>query len=235
MALQAITIEPATKADACIIWLHGLGANGHDFEGVINELGLETTHAIRFIFPHAPALSVTLNGGYVMPAWYDIFAIDFDAPEDEIGIRCAQIEINALIEKNLDEGIESSRIILMGFSQGGALALHTAIRFGKPLGGVGVLSGYLPLHRIFDKEIHAANQELSIFMAHGLVDDVVPFSMAELSLACLQAAGFNPAWHTYPMPHGICLQELQDIGKWINQQLSHHEKIIRPNEITKPK
>lgn len=235
MVLQAITLDPATTPDACIIWLHGLGADGHDFADITPALGLDHSHAIKFIFPHAPSQPVTLNSGYVMPAWYDIVDIDFDAPEDELGVRRAQAQINALIEENIQAGIPSHRIILMGFSQGGALAIHTGARFHQPLGGVGILSGYVPLHTLFEKEVHSANQDIAIFMAHGLVDEIVPLPMAEQSLACLQKAGFKPDWHTYPMTHGVCPQELQDIGKWINHQLSQNEKMIRPNEITKPK
>ncbi len=220
MTWEAITIEPVAKADACVIWLHGLGANGHDFESVVPELGLDSNHTIRFIFPHAPNQPVTLNAGYVMPAWYDIAAIDFSAPEDEKGIKRSQQVLNALIEENIKSGIPSNRIFLLGFSQGGALAIHTAIQFDKPLAGVGLLSGYLPLHQSVKSEKHKANEDISIFMAHGAMDMLVPLEMAQLSLNWLTQAGFKPMWHLYPMEHSVCWEELKDIGLWIKKQLS---------------
>ncbi|MGD9591040.1 MAG: alpha/beta hydrolase [Candidatus Berkiella sp.] len=215
MTWQAIIQEPSQKANACVIWLHGLGADGYDFEGITQELGLPLAHGVRFILPHAPTLPVTLNFGYVMPAWYDIIAIDMNAKEHEEGIRISQAILNDLIQDNINDGIPANRIILMGFSQGGALALHTALRYEKPLAGIGCLSGYLPLHRLLEKEKNPANQHIPIFMAHGLMDDIVPLKMANLSLTLLQEAGYQPAWHTYPMAHGVCHEELQDIGKWI--------------------
>ncbi len=212
---QAIIQEPKQKADACVIWLHGLGADGHDFAPVTRELGLKEEARVRFIFPHAPQMPVTLNFGYVMPAWFDIFAIDINSREDEAGIKASQKILNQLIEDNVNDGIPTDRIILMGFSQGGALAVHTALRYEKPLGGIALLSSYLPLPLLLEKEKHAANKDIPIFMAHGLMDTLVPMSLAELSLKSLQKAGYEPSWHTYPMEHSVCLSELQDIGKWI--------------------
>ncbi len=217
--LEAITIEPKRIADACIIWLHGLGADGHDFKDVVPSLGLAKDHAIRFVFPHAPTLPVTINGGMLMPAWYDIAALDFKATQDEKGIRHSEKSIRALIDKTLLQGIKSKRIILMGFSQGGALALHTALRFDQPLAGVGVLSAYLPIHHLLSEERNIANSQLSIFMAHGLADPVVPYMMGQASYGWLKSAGYTPAWHAYPMEHSVCYEELQDIGKWIQTQL----------------
>lgn len=216
---DAIIQEPKQKPDACVIWLHGLGANGHDFESVTQELGLPFNHGIRFIFPHAPDLPVTMNYGYVMPAWYDIIGIDLNAPEDEKGIKNSQITLTKLVEENVNQGILSNRIILMGFSQGGALAIHTALRYEKPLAGVGMLSSYLPLHSLVRKERHSANQDIPIFMAHGLQDFLVPLSLAQFSLEALKGAGYKPAWHTYPMEHTVCYPEIQDIGKWIQHLL----------------
>lgn len=228
MTFDAITIEPKQKADACIIWLHGLGADGGDFAGVVPSLGLADKHAIRFIFPHAPDRPVTLNAGYIMPAWYDIVAIDFRAPQDEKGIKESEKNLQALIHQQIKAGIPCKRILLMGFSQGGALALHTALRFEQPLAGVGVLSGYLPLHPTLAHEKHSANATIPIFMAHGTRDPVVPYVMGQQSFERLQQAGFNPVWHPYPMEHTVCIQELIDIGQWINHQLplvynDHHQ------------
>ncbi len=217
--LEAITIEPKKAADACIIWLHGLGADGHDFKDVIPSLGLSKEHTIRFIFPHAPTLPVTINGGMRMPAWYDIVALDSKAIQDEKGIRHSEKSVKALIYKTVSEGIKANRIILMGFSQGGALALHTALRFEQPLAGVGVLSAYLPIHHLLMNERNPANLRLSIFMAHGLADTVVPYMMGQASYGWLQNAGYTPQWHSYPMDHSVCYEELQDIGKWIQTQL----------------
>ncbi len=216
---QALIQEPKQKADACVIWLHGLGADGHDFAGVTQELGLGPECRVRFIFPHAPQLPITLNFGYVMPAWYDITAIDMDAPQDEVGIRASQKVLNRLIEDNVNDDIPTNRIILMGFSQGGALAIYSALRYDKPLAGVGVLSGYLPLHGLLQKEKNPINMNIPIFMAHGILDMLVPMKLAELSLMTLQEAGYKPTWHTYPMEHSVCLPELQDIGKWIQELL----------------
>lgn len=219
MALEAITIEPKRKADACIIWLHGLGADGSDFVDVVPHLGLSEQHAIEFIFPHAPHRPITINAGYMMPGWYDIVAIDDKAPQDEKGIKQSEQELREIIQLAISRGIPSQRILLMGFSQGGALAIHTALRFEQPLAGVGVLSAYLPLHDAIAKEKHAANESISIFMAHGLNDSIVPYRLGQQSFTWLQNAGYSPSWHTYSMEHTVCMQELADIGHWINRQL----------------
>ncbi|MBS0288975.1 MAG: carboxylesterase [Proteobacteria bacterium] len=216
--LKAITVQPKNQVDACVIWLHGLGANGHDFENVIPSLGLPANHNIRFIFPHAPSRPVTLNAGFVMPAWYDIVALDSNAVQDEPGIRQSEKLLVNLIDEVTKE-IASHRILLMGFSQGGALALHTALRFTQPLAGVGVLSGYLPLHDRLLNEYHSSNKAISIFMAHGLGDPIVPYVMGQKSYGWLESAGFKPTMHTYPMDHTVCLEELSDIGKWIQHRL----------------
>lgn len=219
MALEAITIEPKSKANACIIWLHGLGADGSDFVDVVPHLGLPEHHAIQFIFPHAPHRPISINAGYVMPGWYDIVAIDANAPQDENGIKQSEQDLRGLINSAIKQRISPQRILLMGFSQGGALALHTALRFEQPLAGVGVLSAYLPLHDLVEKEKHQANQAIPIFMAHGLSDPIVPYRLGEQSFAWLQNAGYSPSWHAYPMEHTVCMQELMDIGNWIHRQL----------------
>jgi phospholipase/carboxylesterase len=220
MALGAIIEEPQQKADGCVIWLHGLGADGYDFAGVVPSLHLASRHGIRFIFPHAPSRPITINGGYVMPAWYDVTAIDFNAVEDEVGIKQSERELRALIQQQISQGIPAARIIIMGFSQGGALALHTALRYEEPLAGVAVLSAYLPLHTLLAAEKHQQNIAISIFMAHGQADPVVPYQMGETSAQRLQEDGYSVQWHRYPIEHTVSMQELDDLGRWISERLS---------------
>lgn len=217
--LDACRVDPKQETDACIIWLHGLGADGYDFVNVVPSLGLPSTHTIRFIFPHAPSQPVTINGGLVMPAWYDILGPDLDAMQDAVGIKKSEQAIKALLTQIMSQGIDSSRIILIGFSQGGALALHTALRFEAPLGGVVALSAYLPLHDAVMNERHLANQQIPIFMAHGFADPVVPYWVGQKSFQYLTSAGYSPSWHSYPIPHTVYLPELSDIGNWIIQRV----------------
>lgn len=218
--LAAEVIEPAEPATASIIWLHGLGANGFDFIDVIPSLELQAQHGIRFIFPHAPEMPITMNGGMVMPAWYDIGAIDLHAVQDEKGIRQSEQAILALINAEMEKGIPNERIILIGFSQGGAMALHTALRFAKPLAGAVVLSAYLPLQQLLPKEKHTANEHLPIFMGHGFMDTVVSYWVGQQSCAVLQSAGYQVDWHSYSMAHTVTLKELHDIGAWIKNALN---------------
>lgn len=218
--LPAEIIEPTKTADACVIWLHGLGADGHDFVDAVPSLGLDSSHQIRFIFPHAPMMPITMNGGMVMPAWYDIGAIDLRAAQDEAGIKNSEQAIWALINNQIQQGIKSERIILAGFSQGGAVALHTALRYSKPLAGAIVLSSYLPLQDLLVKEKHSANEKLKIFMAHGFMDSVVSYWIGQQSCTHLQTAGFAVDWHSYPMAHTVSLSELHDIGAWIKNALN---------------
>lgn len=219
LVLESVTIEPERPATACIIWLHGLGADGHDFVDVIPSLGLPSNHGIRFVFPHAPHLPVTINAGMEMPAWYDIAGIDLEAWQDEKGIRLSEQYIRQLISKAIEEGIPAKNILLVGFSQGGALALHTALRFEQSLGGVAALSTYLPLHSFLEKEHHVANKNLPIFMAHGLMDPVVAYWIGQKSCSVLEEIGFKPSWHAYPMAHQVCLPEMQALGNWMRQIL----------------
>lgn len=218
--LDVVKVEPKREADACVIWLHGLGADGHDFVNVIPNLGLSKNHGIRFIFPHAPKQPVTINGGLVMPAWYDIAAIDLDSAQDEVGLKKSEMALRGLLHQQTEQGIYSDRIVLMGFSQGGALALHTALRLDKPLAGVGVLSSYLPLHQQVEEEQCVENDTISIFMAHGFMDPVVPYWIGQKSFAMLEKLGYEPTWHAYAMPHTVCLQELSDIGQWLRSVLA---------------
>lgn len=232
MVLEAVTIEPSHKADAVVIWLHGLGADGYDFVEAIPSLGLGKDHTIRFIFPHAPNLPVTLNNKFVMPAWYDIVAIDLNAPQDEKGIRTSEEALKKLIDNDIKRGIAPSRIILVGFSQGGALAIHTALRFEQPLAGVGLLSSYLPLHALVKQERHTQNAHIPIFIAHGTMDDIVPYAMGQRSYDYLKALDYEPIWHSYAMAHAVCDLELKDIGKWIQQCL--HGSLSDSQDYQKP-
>lgn len=199
-----------------VIWLHGLGADGHDFQPIVPELGLAENN-IRFIFPHAPQRPVTLNAGVVMRAWYDIYALQTEAPEDEAGILDSEKRISALIEEEINRGVDAANIILAGFSQGGAMSLFTGIRYPKKLGGILALSCYLPLVpqlMQMDRNKLAAT-DISIMQAHGLYDPVVAYEMGEDSQHYLQQLGYTVNWHPYPMQHNVCMEEIKDIGQWI--------------------
>ena len=218
--LETLVVEPPSRrAEACVLWFHGLGADYNDFVGIVPELNLDPLLNVRFIFPNAPMRPITLNGGLVMRAWYDICAMDLSVREDEAGIRSSEAFIHRLIEDQIKNNISPQKIILVGFSQGGALALHTGVRYPQRLGGVASLSGYLVLSDLLKKEKHEANQSLSIFMAHGIVDPVVPYVLGQRSLTFLKGAGFSPKWHTYPMGHQVCPQELVDLSSWIHNVL----------------
>lgn len=197
-----------------VIWLHGLGADGHDFEPIVNELTLE--HSIRFIFPHAPSMPVTINNGMVMPAWYDIRSSQIDQAQDATGIKKSQQSILALIENEIERGIDSKNIILAGFSQGGAIALHTALRYEKPLAGIMALSTYLPLSETVENEVNSANKSISILLAHGKHDPVIPITIASTSNAQLEKLNYAAEFKAYPMEHSVCPEEINDISNWIN-------------------
>ena len=214
--LDAIEINPPGKPEACIIWLHGLGADGHDFEPLIPQLGIVEQHAVRVVLPHAPGRAVTINSGAVMPAWYDILlAADFGQAQDSAGIRETERRLHALIEREIANGIDSWRILLAGFSQGGAIVLHTGLRYPQPLAGVLALSSYLPLSDTLQQEAAQANRAIPVMMAHGTSDPVVPLALAEQSRAELEQQGYAVDWHTYPMPHAVCPAEINDIRSWI--------------------
>lgn len=202
--------QPASEAT--IIWMHGLGADGHDFEPVVQMLNL--SH-IKFILPHAPYRPVTLNNGYEMRAWYDIFGLQSDSPQDEVGINSMQATINSMIETEIARGVPSQRILLAGFSQGGAMALHTATRFNQPLAGILALSTYLPLKNQLSEKQHPANKHLPIWMAHGRDDSVITLATAQASRETLEAAGYAVEWHEYEMPHSVCEEEINDIRKFL--------------------
>ncbi|MGH8852696.1 MAG: alpha/beta hydrolase [Telluria sp.] len=215
--LENIEIETAPNPQVAVIWLHGLGADGNDFVPLVNELDLAGLPGIRFVFPHANTMPVTINGGYVMRAWYDIVVNDLTRREDEGGLRASQLDVEALIAREKARGIPASRIILAGFSQGCAMTLQTGMRHPEQLAGMLCLSGYLPLAGVAAAERSAESLGTPIFMAHGRQDGVVPFVRAQQSHAALVAMGYQVEWHEYMMQHSLCLEEVQDISKWIRK------------------
>lgn len=216
--LEAVEIETAASPDASVIWLHGLGADGHDFEPVVPELRLPPTLRLRFVFPHAPVRPVTLNMGMRMRAWYDVLQLG-GGPEDEAGVRASQGRVEALIERERSRGVAARRIVLAGFSQGGAIALHTGLRQGQRLAGILALSTYLPLAGSLQAERSEANRDVPIFMAHGEFDDIIPITRAQQSRQALAAQGYALQWHSYPMPHSVCGEEIADIAAWLAANL----------------
>jgi phospholipase/carboxylesterase len=217
--LPHITLETAPNPSAAVIWLHGLGADGNDFAGLVPELDLRGLAPIRFIFPHAPSIPVTLNNGYVMPAWYDILGTQLQRVEDDAGIRKSAVQIEALIANQVAQGIPASRIVLAGFSQGCAMVLHTGLRHPQKLAGILALSGYLPLAESVAAERNAANKDTPIFMAHGTQDPMIVLSRAEASRDALVALGCKVQWHTYQMPHSVHPSEIADIAKFLKSVL----------------
>lgn len=213
--LPAVEIETGGSPAHAVVWLHGLGADGHDFVPIVNELTLPSDASIRFIFPHAPERPVTINNGYVMRAWYDIYRADFNDPEDQSGIRYSQAALDALIEREMQRGIPSGHIFLAGFSQGGAMALQTGLRQNNPLAGIIALSCYLPLAETLAVEVCGANATTPVFMAHGIYDPVIPLSHAAASRDKLLATGYPLEWHEYPMAHSVCETEIADISRWL--------------------
>jgi phospholipase/carboxylesterase len=213
IVLTAVEIETGPAPSLAVIWLHGLGADGHDFEPIVPELKLR--FSVRFVFPHAPVRPVTINGGMAMRAWYDILGFDRSAREDDAGIRASATAVTELIDRELERGLRADRVVLAGFSQGGAIALHTALREPRALGGVIALSTYLPLAGTLAAERSAANERLPIFMAHGTSDNVLPLALGESSRRTLEAQGYAVDWHAYPMAHSVCLEEVSAIGAWL--------------------
>ncbi|HVS27692.1 MAG TPA: alpha/beta fold hydrolase [Burkholderiales bacterium] len=218
--LPAIEIETRSGPQASVIWLHGLGADGNDFVPVVDQLGLPPRLAVRFIFPHAPMQPVTINGGFVMRAWYDIAAADLSLREDEAGLRQSQREIEKLIAREKNRGIPAGKIVLAGFSQGGAIALQAGLRHPERLAGVLALSAYLPLPSTLAAEANAANADVPIFMAHGSADPTIPLLLANLSRQRLEQQGYKVEWHPYLMPHSLCPEEIRDIGVWLKRVLN---------------
>ena len=217
--LPRIELESAPLPLCSVIWLHGLGADGNDFASIVPQLDLRGCPPIRFIFPHAPSMPVTINGGYVMPAWYDIVGANLVDRQDAAGIQKSEKAIQALIEQEVARGIPYERIVLAGFSQGCAMALHTGLRLPHRLAGIMALSGYLPLADRFPSERHTANAHTPVFMAHGTQDPVVILKRGEDSRDALKALGHPVQWHTYPMPHSVHPQEIADIAAFLKQVL----------------
>jgi len=221
--LEAIEIETGRNPTASVIWMHGLGADGNDFAPAVQEFELSEAPPIRFIFPHAPMQPVTINNGYVMRAWYDVSFGDLEGQSrqaDEKGVRASQAAIGKLIEREISRGILNKNIVLAGFSQGGAMALQTALRYPQQLAGVMALSCYLPLANSFAQEAAPANSKIPIFMAHGTYDPVVPFAMGSTSRDLLMKSGYEVEWYEYPMQHSVCMDEIQDIGTWLSRVLT---------------
>ena len=216
------TLDKQTGPDprATVIVLHGLGADGNDFVPIARELDLSAAGDVRFVFPHAPVIPVTINDGHEMRAWYDILGADLVQREDEKGLRSSLAKIEALIDREKSRGIPAGRIVLAGFSQGCAMALLTGLRHGEKLGGIAGLSGYLPLAAATAAQRHTANVATPIFLAHGQMDPVVPLARAVASRDALKALGHPLEWHEYPMAHSVCAQEIADLNRWLVAVLS---------------
>ncbi len=217
--LSAIELTTGYNPIGAVIWMHGLGADGNDFVPVIKELSLPESLPLRFIFPHAPMRPVTVNGGQVMRAWYDLMELgSVERKVDEAGIRESQRAIEALINQEISRGVPANRIVLAGFSQGGAIALHTGLRCSQGLAGILALSTYLPLASSLEAETSSANRSIPIFMAHGEQDTMIPISIAESSFKELVRHGYKVEWHEYPMAHSVSVEEITDIGAWLKRR-----------------
>ncbi len=216
----AIQLEPEAPAGASVIWLHGLGADGGDFVPLVPELRLPDSVAARFIFPHAPVRPVTINGGMPMRAWYDILSLSRSDQQDETGIRASAALVQELIEREAASGIPRNRIVLAGFSQGGAIALHAGLRQTEPLAGILALSTYLPLHSHIVGELSAAGRITPILMCHGLYDNVLPLAMGSASRDGLRQLGCKVEWRDYPMQHEVCAAEIGEISTWLRARLA---------------
>src|SRR5689334_5555122 len=217
LLLPPIQIDTAPDPRHVVIWMHGLGADGNDFVPIIGELKLSAV-AVRFIFPHAPARPVTINSGYVMRAWYDIGYEDLSLKEDEKGVRASQKAIEGLMEREIARGVPHQQIVLAGFSQGGAIALQTGLRYPHALGGIIALSTYLPLPDKIEAERHSASHSTPIFMAHGTEDPIVPLKLAQASCSRLINLGYSVQWHEYDMPHSVCPEEVEHIGAFLRER-----------------
>jgi phospholipase/carboxylesterase len=213
--LEAIQLETGKNPGAAVIWLHGLGANGNDFVPIVQQLNLPADLAIRFIFPHAPIRPITINQGYEMPGWYDISNLSIVDGQDDEGIKESSNALHQLSEQQEEQGIDSTRIILAGFSQGGAIALHCGLNYPRPLAGIMALSTYLPQCTTLDSNSSTTNRATPLFMAHGRQDDVVAPDYGKQSCERLQDAGHKVSWHEYPMAHSVCMEEIVDIQNWL--------------------
>ncbi|MEO7052900.1 MAG: dienelactone hydrolase family protein [Rhodanobacter sp.] len=220
MTLPAVELETAANPTHSIIWLHGLGADGNDFAPIVPELVAQDWPALRFVFPHAPMRPVTINNGMSMRAWYDIASFDLQSRQDEAGVRASVREVETLIEREHERGVPAERIVLAGFSQGGAIALAAGLCHAQKLGGIVALSTYLPIADVLSRERHAANAATPIFWGHGSADPVVVMPRGASSRDLLQALGYTVEWHTYPMAHAVCAQEIADLRRWLGVRLA---------------
>lgn len=216
---DAVILPAPGPHTATVIWLHGLGADGNDFVSIVPELGLGKNHGVKFIFPHAAIRPVTINNGYPMRAWYDITGLSRTGPQDTPGIRESAQRIAGLLDAEIASGIPSTRLVLAGFSQGCAMALHTGLRFHKTLGGIIGLSGYLPVETTLASEAATANLQTPILLAHGSQDPVVPHAMGKGSYELLKKLGYAVQWHEYPMQHQVCMEEIEEIGAFLQAHL----------------
>lgn len=214
--LETLEITPSDTVRNSVIWMHGLGADGYDFEPVVNMLAMPAT---RFVLPHAPQRPVTINNGYSMPAWYDLFGLEAGSRQDALGIAQSRAQIEQLIEQEISRGTPSERIVLAGFSQGGAIALHTGLRYPQQLAGIVALSTYLPLQPSLPEERHDANRQIPIFMAHGSFDNIISLETNQLSRTTLEQAGYALEWHEYAMAHSVCEEEIADIRRFLSTVL----------------
>lgn len=224
--IQYIEVNPTTSPIATVIWLHGLGADGSDFIDIVPQLQFSSDFPIRFVFPHAPMRPVTINNGYVMRAWFDVFGFEERSRQDEKGLEEAQLQIANLIQQEKSHGIASDKIILGGFSQGGALALHCGLRNPDKLAGIVALSTYLPVADKLPLEINQRNRSTQILMAHGIYDPIIPLHFGQTSCEFLKKLGYQVDWHTYPIEHTVSEQEIQDIKTWFIKLLLRETKSI---------
>jgi len=223
--LQTVEHETAPNPQWTVLWLHGLGADGHDFAPIVPELLRHDWPALRFVFPHAPQRAVTINGGARMRAWYDIRSFDMNGPDlanraDVQGVEESIVQVEALIAREAERGVPANRLLLAGFSQGGAIALAAGLRRREPLAGLIGLSTYLPMHDRAAQQLAAQATSQPVFMAHGLQDPVVPYAAGEMSAALLRELGFAVDWHRYPMPHSVCAEEIRDLGGWMSRRFT---------------
>ena len=216
---ETVEVGGGETPDGTVIWLHGLGADGHDFEPIVPELNLDEHADIRFVFPHAPLRPVTSNGGMSMRAWYDVISLDLSGPQDETGIRESAASLLQLIEREKERGVDANRIVIAGFSQGGAIAMHTAMRFPDRLAGLMALSTWMPLASMIDHEVvknpESQPRELPVLMVHGSFDPILPIAAGQHARGVLQQAGFTVQWHEYPMAHAVCAEEIAEIRSWL--------------------
>ena len=215
-----VVVEPSKPATAAVVWLHGLGADGHDFEPVAAELGRGGLDGVRYVFPHAPVRPVTINGGMAMRAWYDIAGPELDRRADEEGVRESAGIARALVDEQIARGIAPRRVVLAGFSQGGAVALYAGLRFPFRIAGILALSTYLPAAKSLAAQAHDANRDVPIFLAHGSQDPVIALALSERSRAALADLGYVVEVHTYPIPHSVCAEEIRDVANWLHRVLA---------------